>query len=677
MLRSFIFIAVVAAQAGSPAWSQPAAAAAAAAAPDSACQDFYAHVNGVWQAATELPADRATAGSFTDLRRNNDRMLKDALAELVAEPSRQTTPGLKRLAAYYRSGIDEAGIAQRGLAAVAPLLARIDGVDRAGLPALLGELSRLQVDLPLRLFVGIDAKDATRFRVLALQGGLGLPERDDYFKTDETTRRIQAGYRLYAQRLLQGAGIAVDDSALEALLALETELARASMTPVQRRDPNATYNPQTVGGLQQGAPGMDWKAWLAAYAGEALPESLVLGQPELARALATQVQNAPLLAWRHYLRLRVLDGVADQLPSALAQAHFEYHSGVRRGVQSPPPRFERIIAVIGGLNGNAPLGEALGELYVSKAHSAQAQLRARQMVEDIRSAMHARISRSPWMSSATQKQALAKLEAMGALIGSPEHWQAYEGLRVSSEDFAGNTLRVRQWDTQRRLADLSRPVDRKRWNTSAHTVNAFASAGNRIVFPAGILQPPFFDAEADDASNYGAIGSVIGHEITHHFDNRGRQFDAVGNLRDWWQAADAAAYQARTEQVAQLYSGYEPLPGMRINGHQTLGENISDFGGIQIAFDGLQIALQRKRATGEGVPRVQGQTPEQRFFLANARVWRIKWREQALVNQLRTGQHSPGQYRVLGPISHMPAFAQAFGCKAGDPMVAPDPIVIW
>ena len=403
----------------------------------------------------------------------------------------------------------------------------------------------------------------------------------------------------------------------------------------------------------------------------------MLGQPALARALALQLQDAPLEAWRHYLRVRLLDSVADQLQPALAQAHFDYRSGVLRGLQAPPPRVERVIATIGGAFGNAPLGEALGELYIGTTFSTVAQTRAQQMVEDIRSAMRQRINRSPWMSQATQQQALAKLDAMVAQIGGPGRWQTYEGLDIRSDDYAGNTLRLRAWDTQRRLADLVLPVDRQRWNTSAHTVNAFAAQGNRIVFPAGILQPPFFDAAADDASNYGAIGSVIGHEITHHFDDRGRQFDAVGNLRDWWQPADAAAYKARAERVAQLYSSYEPLPGVRINGHQMLGENISDFGGIQMAFDALQIAVQRRRAAGLAVPLVNGQTPEQRFFLANALVWRGKIREQALINQLRTGQHSPGRYRVLGPISHMPAFAQAFGCKAGDPMVAHDPILIW
>jgi predicted metalloendopeptidase len=291
--------------------------------------------------------------------------------------------------------------------------------------------------------------------------------------------------------------------------------------------------------------------------------------------------------------------------------------------------------------------------------------------------MRQRISNSPWMSAATQARARAKLDAMVAKIGRPAQWRDYAGLRLLADDHAGNLLRTSEWDTQQRLADLARPVDRQRWNTSPHIVNAFAAGGNQIVFPAGILQPPFFDAQADDASNYGAIGSVIGHEITHHFDDRGRQFDDLGNLRDWWTAEDAAAYKARAQRVVQLYGGYEPLPGVRINGAQMLGENISDFGGIHIGYDGLQIALQRARDAGQATPLINGQTPEQRYFLANALIWRGKMRAEALLNQLRTGQHSPGNYRILGPISHMPAFATAFGCQAGDAMVAVDPILIW
>jgi putative endopeptidase len=643
-----------------------------------ACTDFNAHVNGAWEANTPLQADRARIGSFDQLRQANDLLLGTALAELAAEPVRQTSPGLQRLAAFYRSGIDEAGIERRGLASLQPLLDRAGAVTHEGLPALLGELARIGPDLPLRPGVGFDLKDSTRHRINLGAGGLGLPDRDDYTRGDAASQRLREGYRAYAKRLMAAAGTPLAEPALDALIALEAQLASAHLTPVQRRNPQALNNSRTLAALAAEAPGFDWKAWLTAYGGATpLPVGFNLAQPEVAKALGRLAREAPIEAWRDYLRLRLLDRYAPALPAAFEQAHFDFRSGIVRGLKKPPTRAERVIATIGGNNGSAPMGEALGELYVGKAYSPQAQQRALAMVADIRLAMQRRIDALPWMSAPTKAAAQAKLAAMVAQIGTPAQWRRYEGLLIDPADYVGNVMRSERWWSALRLAELAQPVDRTRWNTSANTVNAFAAGGNRIVFPAGILQPPFFDANADDASNYGAIGTVIGHEITHHFDDRGRQFDAVGNLRDWWAPDDAAAYKARAEQVAQLYGRYEPLPGVRINGHQMLGENISDFGGLHIAFDGLQIALERRRKAGETIPLVNGQTPEQRFFTANALIWRGKMREEALLNQLRTGSHSPGRYRVLGPISNMPAFAKAFGCQPGDAMVAAEPIVIW
>ncbi|MBC7939341.1 MAG: M13 family metallopeptidase, partial [Chitinophagaceae bacterium] len=336
-----------------------------------------------------------------------------------------------------------------------------------------------------------------------------------------------------------------------------------------------------------------------------------------------------------------------------------------------------VIGAIGGPTGGAPLAESLGELFAARAFTSVAQARAVQMLDDIKAGMRLRVTALPWMTPATKTLALQKLDAMAAKIGVPERWKTYDGLTLEPGDYAGNLLRVNAWATAHRLPDLDKPVDRRRWNTSPHIVNAFAAGGNQIVFPAGILQPPFFDAGADDASNYGGIGMVIGHEITHHFDDRGRQFDSVGNLRDWWTAEDATAYKARADQVAALYSSYEPLPGERIDGRLTLGENISDVGGMQIAYAGLQLALERQKKAGMNPPLIDGQTPEQRFFRSNAVVWRTKYRTEALINQLRTGSHSPARWRVLGPMSNMDAFARAFQCKPGDGMVAANPITVW
>ncbi len=667
-----------------PATAQPTAQPAAPTPPASACQDFDEYVNGRWKASADMPPDRARVSSFDTLARANDQLLEAALRELAADPARATTPGLKLLSAYYRSGMDEAAIERQGLKAVQPMLDRIAGVQREQLPALLADLARLQVAAPMALFVGIDAKDATRHVLSMSQSGLGLPDRDDYTKTDANSQRVLAAYRRHAATLLLAAGAATEanaEASVDRLLAFETQLAAATTDRVQRRDPNANYNPVTVASLQALAPGMDWRSYLATYTGNTGiadgKTPIVLGQPGFAQAMAQLVQTASMDDWRDYLRVRLLADVAPQGPKRLAQSHFDYTQGAQRGLKTPPPRVEDVIMQIGGRTGGNPLGQTLGELFTAKAFSPQAQAKALQMVEDIRAGMRQRIQASPWMSPATQKVALGKLEAMTAKIGAPERWRSYEGLVLAPDDYLGNLLKVAAWATADRLPDLQRPVDRTRWNTSPHIVNAFAASGNQIVFPAGILQPPFFDEKADDASNYGAIGMVIGHEISHHFDDRGRQFDAQGNLRDWWLPADVEAYKARADKVAALYSSFEPLPGERLNGRQTLGENLSDVGGMQIAFAGLQIALDRQKKAGKPAPLVDGYTPEQRFFIANAGVWRVKWRQEALVNQIRTGQHSPGRWRILGPMSQMTAFAQAFSCKPGDTMVASEPIVVW
>ena len=677
-----LLTALLAAAMALPAHAVPAAGAAPPA--PAACDDFDEYVNGRWKAATDLPASRARASSFDTLSQSNDRQLEAALEELVADPARQASPGLKLLAAYYRSGMDKDAIERQGLTAVQPLLARINKLQREDLPVLLGDLARLGIAAPVAVFVGTDAKDATRHVLSLAQAGLGLPDRDDYAKTDATTQRVKAAYRQHAATLLGAAGAATGataNAAVETLMAFEGELAAAAMTLVQRRDPNATYNPVTVPGLQAQAPGLDWRAFLATYTG--LPDiadgntPIILGQPAFAAAVARLVQAAPLDTWRDYLRVRLLATVAPHGPKLLAQSHFDYTQGAQRGLEQAPPRVETVILQIGGRTGSLPLGQALGELYTAKAFSPRAQARALQMVEDIRAGMRQRVQASPWMSPATQVLALRKLDAMATKIGAPDRWSAYAGLALQPDHYMSNLLEVNAWSTADRLRDLQRPVDRMRWNTSPHVVNAFAAGGNQIVFPAGILQPPFFDERADDASNYGAIGMVIGHEITHHFDDRGRQFDATGNLRDWWQPGDAAAYRVRADRVAALYGNYEPLPGERINGRQTLGENLSDVGGVQIAFAGLQIALERQNKAGKPAPLVDGYTPEQRFFIANAVIWRAKYRAEALVSQIRTGQHSPGRWRILGPMSNMQAFSDAFSCKPGDAMVAGDPVVVW
>jgi predicted metalloendopeptidase len=645
-----------------------------------ACSNFYAHVNSRWVAAQEIPADRARIGSFDALRIANDRLLESILIDVSAKPEALKTPGQRLAATYFASGMDELAIEVRGLKSIEPLLARIDGiVSAADLPAVIAALMRAGVAAPLAVRIAPEPKDSRRYAVLFSQSGLGLPDRDDYFKDDDRARSLMAAYRQHVRRLLDAAsGKAPSADDLDELIAFESRLARASMTRVQQRDPNALYNVHSASSLAAIAPGFDWRRFIATLTARGaepgpVEQSFVIGQVEFAKAIGDLADDAPIAVWRRYLRVRLLDTFAPLLPRAYQQSHFDYYSAAIRGLKREPTRAERVIAQISGPVGTQPLAEGLGELYVARAFSREARTRAVAMIGDIKAAMRTRIEKLDWMTPPTKARALQKLDAMAVKIGYPDKWKTYDGLTLARDDYAGNALRAEIWDFERRLADLDKPVDRTRWFTSPHIVNAFAGGLNEIVFPAGILQPPFFDPNADDAVNYGGIGTVIGHEITHHFDDRGRKFDHVGNLADWWTAEDAAAYKLRAERVAQLYSGFEPVPGERINGAQTLGENISDMAGYAIAYDGLQLALARNGQRGSK----QGFSPEQRFFLSTALIWRNKMRTEALITQLRTGNHSPGEFRVLGPLANMPQFAKAFNCKAGEAMVSAAPVSVW
>ncbi|WP_056204141.1 M13 family metallopeptidase [Pelomonas sp. Root1237] len=642
----------------------------------SPCDDFYAFVNGNWEAATEVPASRGRIGNFDQLRQNNDAVLDKALKELADKPALQNTPGLKLIAAYFLSGMDEAAVEARGISSITPLLNRIDGLQRReDLPTLLALLNRSGIHAPLNFSVQADRKD-TRRNVLALsQSGLGLPDRDDYFRSDERTRTVGAAYRSFAQTLLAAAGRPASDAELDALIGFEAQLAEATRERARLRDPNASYNPMSPAELAAAAPGLDWSAYLAVLtAGAKPPQRFLVGQPEFATRVAKLATDAPLDLWRRYLAVRVLDTLSPRLPKAYATASFEYRGKTITGLQAPPPRSEDVILQIGGRTGGEPMGLALGEVFVTRAFSPEAQKRAGLLVEDVRASMKERIEKLEWMTPGTKAKALEKLANMQAKIGAPEKWPQYEGLQLSANDYAGNWLRVSLWHSGQQVKDLDSPVERGRWRMAPHIVNAQAGGLNEITLPAGILQPPFFDAKADDATNYGGIGAVIGHEITHHFDDSGRNFDAIGSLTDWWTPADAAGYKARADKVADRYAAISPLPGYNINGRLTLGENISDMSGLPIAYEGLQRALKR---SGGADRKIEGYTPAQRFFISNALVWRSKVRTEFLINQVRTDPHSPAKFRVLTPMSNSAYFAQAFSCKAGSAMVASDPLTVW
>ena len=640
----------------------------------SACQDFYGHVNAEWLARTELPASRSRTGSFDELARRNEAVLQAALTRL--DPGRASTPGLAKAALLWRSAMDETTVERQGVRALASWLDPIERLrDRQELPGLMAMLAHAQVGAPLVIGVRPDPMDTQRHALFIGQGGLTLPDRDDATRDDPTAHKLRAAARQYRAALLTAWQHQAPSAArLDALEAFEARLAAASSSRTALRDPRNNYHPHVVASLNARAPGLDWGALRQALAlPERAPSRWIVGQPEFVAAVAREAASTDLDIWRDYLAVRLLDAYAPALPSAFQQAHFEYHGRTQRGLQAMPPRAERMVEAIGGRYGGSPLAPLLGEVFVQAAFPAEAAQRSAALVVDIKEAMRARVRNLSWMSEPTKAKALAKLDAMALKIGAPGQWPDWRSLVIRENDLAGNLLRGAQWASRQRFNDLEQPVDRSRWFTSPHIVNAFAGGLNEIVFPAGILQPPFFDPQADDASNFGGIGMVIGHEIIHHFDDRGRQFDGQGNLHDWWLPEDAAAYRERAAQVAALYSGVEPLPGQRINGDLTLGENISDLGGLQIAYDGLQRALQRQPAA----PRADGRSPSRAFFVNQALVWRSKYRTEALIQQLRTDSHSPPRYRVQIPMAHTAAFQQAFGCQRGDAMVAEPRLTIW
>jgi len=642
-----------------------------------ACVDFDEFVNGSWKSVTAIPSDRGRIGSFDTLRDQSRRDVERALAAAVRDPALLDTPGKRLAATYFASGMDLPAIERRGLSSLAPLLDQIDQLNqRSQLPPLLAELAQHRIDAPLRATVTPDPKDRKRYIINLDQAGLGLPDRDDYFRTDARSLELRKAYEVYRVRLAQllnSTGPKELAAASDSIFLFETEIAKVSMTRVARRDPNAVYRLFTLGQLAAFAPGLDWSAYFD-HLGVAEPGEFNVASPEFLKMVAHLAATAPLAQWRAYLRQHVLDAAAPTLPAAYVDARFAYRGKAIQGLEKPPPRVDQVINLITGPVGSEPLAEGLGQLYVAVAFSPEAKARAVAMVADIKASMRARIEKLDWMSAPTKQQAQRKLDAMRLKIGYPDRWKIYERLVIEADDFSGNWLRANAWLFDERLADLVRPVDANRWFTSPHIVNAFAGSLNEIVFPAAILQPPFFYADGDDAINYGAIGAVIGHEITHHFDDRGRQFDENGNLLDWWTPADAAAYRERAAALARQYSAYVPLPGQSINGQQTLGENISDLGGINISLDALKLVNARAP-----VAKIDDFTPDQRFFISFATIWRGKYRTSALLDQLRTGQHSPSRYRVLGPLANLPAFAQAFNCTPDAPMLraASEQILIW
>ncbi|GJJ02270.1 peptidase M13 [Duganella rhizosphaerae] len=620
--------------------------------------DLFRAVNGGWLKTTEIAADRSDAFG-ADLPAIASERVRALLSELAAKP--QPAGSLAQKAgAYYASIVDTAAIDAAGLAPVQALLADIDAIgDRAALARWQGAMQG-SLATPVWLWGGFaDFKDPGVSRALAWQGGLGMPDRSYYLNDgDARIGAVRAAYQRYLAALAALAGMPQPEQAAQQVLALERRIALAHVGQDEARDPGKMYHPLTAAQLNQAAPGFDWPAFLHA-AGMADGATVTVAQLPAAVAIARLYDEVALDQWRQYAKLHVLMEAAPVLPQAFRDAHFAFNGKALAGAAAPEPRWQSAIDQL-----NAGLGDAVGHLYVARYFPAADRARVQRMFEQVRAAYGAAIAHGSWMSAPTRAQALAKLERMQAKIGYPERWTDYGALDIRAGDALGNRRRAQRFEWLRKAAQSGGPVDRGAWMMAPQTVNAYYDPSlNEIVLPAGILQAPLFDPKADDAANYGAIGAMIGHELSHGFDTMGKQFDGAGVMRDWWSGADQAAFDALGARLSAQFDAYQPLPGRHVDGRLTLPENLADLAGLEVALQAY-----RRSLGGKPAPVIGGYSGEQRFFLSYARSQRIKLRAERQAALLASDPHAPGEFRVNGAAVNVDGFHRAFGTRPGDVM---------
>ncbi len=634
------------------------------------CADFYLFANGTWLANSPIPADRSTWGAGSELYERNLELLRQILEEAAADTAAPKDSPAAKVGTFYRVGMDTASIESGGARPLADELSRIEGMERrSDLPAVLARLHRQGVGPAFQFGVLLDLKDSSKNQAWLYQGGLGLPDRDYYLTKDAKKTEIRKQYGIHVAKILELAGDNPKAAAAHAktVLALETRLAKVSMTPVEQRDPQAIYHKMTPAELQVLAPGLDWKSYFESVGVKDL-DNLNVGQPAFAREIGAMAAKVALADWKTYLRWHLLHAEAANLSSPFVAENFRMYGQTIGGAKELRPRWKRVLQ-----STDQELGEALGQLYVARAFPPEAKARAREMINNLIAALRDRLVALDWIEEPTRQQALRKLDAIQIKVGYPEVWRDYARLKVDKGTYAGNVMEAEAFEFDRNLAKIGKPVDRSEWGITAPTVNAYYNTSfNEIVFPAGILQPPFFDPQADDAYNYGAIGAVIGHELTHGFDDEGHQFDADGNLKSWWTAQDEKNYAARAEKIEKQFSAYIAVDAEHVNGKLTLGENIADLGGLKIAY----LAWRKANAGKPDAPDAAGFTPEQRLFLGFAQSWRRNSRPEVLRLLIATDPHSPPRFRVLGPTSNLPEFARAFSC-AGPAGGAAETVSIW
>jgi len=633
--------------------------------------DFYHYADGGWIKANPVPAAYSSWGAFHEVQKRNEAALKNILEAAAKAPS--PSPIQKLVGDFYASGMDETAIEAAGLTPLTAELARIDALKSLDeVPALVAHFHRL--GLTAGFFVSSEQDPGNSSVVIAGagQGGLGLPDRDYYLREDEPSKALREKYLTHIARILQLAGDKPDVAQVRAafVLKFETALAKGSKTNVELRDPVANYHKLALADVQKLSPHFDWQHYLAALAPVTINE-IDIGQPGFFETFDQVLASTPLDDLKVYFRWHLLNGTASFLNKAFEQEDFDFYSKTMKGAKELHERWKRVLETVDG-----EVGEALGQLYVAENFPPESKARMLALVNNLRSALRARLQTLEWMDDATRVKALAKLDAFSVKIGYPDKWRDYSKLQVDRGAYVLNVLRATEFGYDFNMAKIGKPVDRTLWGMTPPTVNAYYNpAMNEIVFPAGILQPPFFDPTADDAVNYGSIGAVIGHEMTHGFDDQGRQYDAQGNLSDWWTPECAKRFKERSGGIVKQFGGYVALDDLHINGELTQGENIADLGGIKLSYAALQAALKQHPQAAK----IDGFTPTQRFFLSWAKVWRTNQRPEQGRLQINTDPHSPAQFRVNGPLSNLPEFFEAFGIPAGSPMRRSDAdrVDIW
>jgi|SRR5579862_3239061 len=634
------------------------------------CVNFYQFACGNWMKNNPIPPDQASWGRFNELAEHNRLVLRGILEN--AAKATQRTANEQKIGDYYAACMDDAAINRKGVAVLKPEFDRIDELkDKSALPGLIAHLHRRQIDVLFGFGSTPDFKNAKEVIAGADQGGLSLPDRDYYLKTDQKSVELQKGYLDHVTNMFKLLGDSPQKAAAEAntVMTIETALAKGSMDRVARRDPANVYHKLTEQEWQALSPGFAWPQYLADAGAPALT-SLNVVAPDFFKAMNQELHDVTLDDLKTYLRWHVVHSAAatNVLPDAFVNENFNFFGKTLRGAKELQARWKRCVAAVDG-----DLGEALGQAYVARNFPPEAKERTLKMVHALEDALRQDITNLPWMTEATKKQALVKLEAIRNKIGYPNKWRDYSALKIERGDALGNSLRANEFEFERQIHKIGKPRDTQEWEMTPPTVDAYYDpTENDINFPAGILQPPFYDFKGDDGVNFGGIGAVIGHELTHGFDDQGRQFDKEGNLKDWWTAEDAKAFEQRAQCLVDEYSSFVAVDDVHVNGKLTLGENTADNGGLRIADMALQSALAGKQAE-----KIDGFTPEQRLFLGWGQIWCQNQTDQIARLMAQTNEHSPGKYRANGVVSNMPEFRKAWGCKPGQPMAPENACRVW